>query len=336
MYLVIQKNVVWMVVGILIIMVSGCDISDPSSEEVNEVLDDSYLSYSDWKPTSIPQQLIEYSNISEAILANHKANIFWYNLDPSNVSVSEIFDNESNSTNVQGLDIVYSPRNRGFYNTNKSYVNSDTSWAGVMTTIKYDDIIGLTEKFNNSYLTMWVKYQVNNPVNYFLIEIGKISEDVIKNDRFDSEDKNFNDKLDENEDSGIDGFFDNDEPIFNKTSNLDPNNDNYSFDDIFYNYQRSNFQENNGMLDSEDINNNKRLDKANDYFAYEIPIDSSQNNLISGYGENGWFKFKIPLSEYSYAVGNPSISELTTLRFWFNGKTEDIHLKIAEIKFVTE
>ncbi len=334
MYLLIQKNVEWIVIGLFIIMISACDISDSSSEVENEVLDDSYLSYSDWKPSSIPQQLIEYSNISETNLVSFKANIFWLNIDPPTVFANEIVDNVSNSLTVQALDIVYSPRTRGSYNTNNSYVNSDSSWAGVMTAIKYDDTIELADKFSSSYLTMWVKYNENNPVNSFLVEIGKISEDVINNYRFDHEDRNYNGKLDENEDTGIDGFFDNDEPLFSGTTNLDPNNDNYNY--WFPNFQRYNFQENNGMLDSEDLNGNYKLDKPNDYFAYEIPIDSLQNSFISEYRENGWFKLRIPLNEYSYTIGTPIISELTTLRLWFNGKTDDFNLKIVEIKFVVE
>ncbi|MBK7264810.1 MAG: hypothetical protein IPI12_00370 [Ignavibacteriales bacterium] len=122
------------------------------------------------------------------------------------------------------------------------------------------------------------------------IDLGKISEDVIPNNRLDSEDKApQNELIDEGEDTGLDGYFDPQEQTVFGSQKSDPSNDNFAYNNSplfdLYNYFNINGTEGNAQLtdigrvpDTEDLNRNGVLDQANSYFRYEIPIDTTAAN----------------------------------------------------------
>ncbi len=179
------------------------------------------------------------------------------------------------------------------------------------------------------------------------IDLGQISEDVMPNRKLDTEDKNDNDLVDDGEDTGMDGIKDVGEPDYNSTSNPDPNNDNYSYqqrtDPVTDDYINQNGTEGNAssleigrIPDTEDLNRNKTLDRTNSYFRYEVPLDTTKANpFVQGGGSNkGWFLFKIPLKDWVEKVGDPSFSVVETFRIWVSGINKRVHLRFAEMNLV--
>ena len=204
-------------------------------------------------------------------------------------------------------------------------------------------------------IEFWIKID-NAPKGTILnLDLGLISEDVIPNLMLDTEDKNYNDIVDEGEDTGIDGIKNVNEPNYNATTNKDPNGDDFKLVQGGYlpeHFVSINGTEGNAALtdigrfpDTEDINNNKRHEKINSYYRYEIPLDTSKaiNPFVAGGGaimDNGnksdWYLFKIPLKDFNEnkTVGSPSFSLVKNIRLWVNGVDEEIHFKLTEFNLV--
>ncbi len=109
------------------------------------------------------------------------------------------------------------------------------------------------------------------------IDLGVISEDVIPNNHLDTEDKNNNQAIDEGEDTGIDGRFDDAERTFYGSTKSDPAVDNFLFEGnpvSIFDYLNINGTQGNsistdaGLLpDTEDLNLNGSVDLANNYLS---------------------------------------------------------------------
>lgn len=336
MWLSRKRCIVKLFTIVLIFQIMGCDTTE--SKEEFDLLDTSYLKYTEWHQASIPAELKDKLNIHEIEIMNLKALVNWYNLNPSRVRVSDIFDHTNYVGTVMALDIFYNYTERASYNNNLDYSYSENSWGGLMRNLHWADSDILANNFNTSYLSMWIKTnKVVNPPGFYSIDIGEISEDVIPNNRFDTEDSEpRNNYLDENEDSGLDGVFDSEEEFYDINNNPDPNNDNYSHDS--YNFTRKNCEEYNDILDSEDINSNFRLDKGNNYYTYKIPFDNLENSFIverrNSIDNNDaeWIKLKIPLNNFSEKIGEPNNQKLKSIRFCFWGLSENCMLSLVELK----
>src|SRR5439155_3326827 len=121
------------------------------------------------------------------------------------------------------------------------------------------------------------------------IDFGRVSEDALwernalPNDRLDTEDKNGDTKLDKDEDTGLDGLHNEQEPGF--TGANDPNGDDYHYTTGSPDYSGINGTENNskddpnGRPDTEDLNLDGHLDKDNDYF--EATVDLSDTTYVA-------------------------------------------------------
>ncbi|MEN8192859.1 MAG: hypothetical protein ABFS12_08585 [Bacteroidota bacterium] len=326
------------IVILAIFILISCDVTDTLQETNESPLDMTYLSSADWYLASCPVTHKNNLNLDDLNLNMRRGNAYWHNLYPSDVILSDIIDSVSSSISIPVLHFVYDPNQKGQYNNNPTYSSTDASWAGVTVLLKEEDALKIGEKFNNSYLVMWISPPWNTTLTHFNIDIGEISEDVILNDMFDTEDHNYNEHFDDGEDTGLDRLFDKDESGYDEI-NIDPNNDNYELiTTSFIDFSKSNYHENNNNLDSEDINNNWNLDKSNNYYTYKMPMDTTDNNYIveNRVSSSRWWKIRIPLTNYSGIVGTPNNNELEMLRIWFNGMTEDIRFRIVEMKFVVE
>lgn len=314
------------------------------------------MPYNSWRDISVPTKLPFISNLPlfnnpreaqpQNAQMNYKAKSFWYNVTPSDVTVKEIFGDRKKATPddnfITVLDYRFLPNERGPYNWFPNLSDRSKNWGGMMKYLS-STANNLIEE-NIEFIEFWVKI-VRAPANLKLnIDLGQISEDVIPNGRLDTEDKNLNDLVDDGEDTGIDGLFDNEEPGYNATTNPDPSNDNYAFQlTTNADYSRVNGTERNAksidqgrLPDSEDLNRNFTLDLVNSYFRYEIPLDTNRttNPFIQGSGNNGWFLFKIPLKDFVMKEGNPSFSVVEFIRFWVAGADQDVHIRFAEMNLV--
>lgn len=305
------------------------------------------VSFSLWKPASPP--VSRHVTNTSLLSTDSKAKLNWYNVQPSDVTVTEIWPNKSvrrgeDRHTVMNLDFY--PTRRGMYNytTNPdSTMNPpNRTWNGVM---KYLSTTGANFLEQNiGFLEIWMKAvgpadQLQRGRLY--VDMGLISEDVIPNRRMNSEDLVMypqpNGILNPGEDIGLDMLTDAQERLqyadlvqaFPQLAG-DPSGDNYYYTQGTGDFDGVNGTENsqNGPVgnfpDTEDLNNNNFTgppDLVNSYLQYEVPLDTMyidslqvlrQNKYIVGGGVNRWFQFRIPLIKPDRVVGagNPSPEEI--------------------------
>jgi len=319
------------------------------------------ISYTTWKDLSVPNKLPFIGNLPREDQMDYKGKSFWFNILPSNVTTDQIWPNKDVSTkdrSVTVLDYIFRPDDRGMYNYEPNLNDPTKVWGGMMK--------GLSSSANNlveekiEAIEFWINI-INAPEGAKLhLDLGMISEDVIPNNEFDTEDKNFNSIVDEGEDTGIDGLPSTQEPGYNGSDNRDPAADNFKLIQsnskyiVYDDYYAVNGTEGNAALtdigkfpDSEDLNGNITLDNLDSYFRYEIPLDTSKQNnpFVAGGGatikkgeyagmKSWWYQFKIPLKDFKEKIGEPSFSLVEFIRLWVGGVKQEVHFQITEFNLV--
>ena len=305
------------------------------------------VSYTGWRDVSVPDDIPGFEGLLKKDQLNYKSKSYWYNILPSDVNVEDIWgDRKSvgrNDDQITVLDYVFLPDQRGAFNREPNFDDINQNWGGMMTPLS-STASNLVEE-NIEFVEFWLKIRSAPDSAKIIMDLGQISEDIIPNSTLDQEDKNDNDRLEDEEDTGLDGLTDAQEiaEYGDANGDGDPNNDNFSFT-LGGVYDRINGTEGNGRLsdtgllpDTEDMNKNFTLDKVNSYFRYEIPIDTNRtrNEFISGGGDNdNWYQFRIPLQEWTSQVGNPSFTIVEVIRMWVTGVNEPIHIRLAELNLV--
>ena len=238
-----------------------------------------------------------------------------------------------------------------------------------------EDWTGLTQRISSGGIDLSKSRFIEIWVNDFTsrhdstsvtlrVDLGVVSEDAYwdpqapPNGILDTEDKNFDGKLDLGtgpgdpnfEDTGLDNRVDENEPGYDSATNPDPNGDDYHYDAVANpdDYSAIDNFEYNGLgsatarPDTEDLNRNSFLDLDNDYFeatidladtayvAIDVPADYAGNpNVVPG---NGWRLFRVPFSGDAFRiVGTPSWASVTHLRFWIGDMPKPIRLQIGGI-----
>lgn len=283
-----------------------------------------------WTKSSVPVA-------SEGLLAladSTRGRLIWYN-PWDQVDAKEIWPNLDSNTPAQDraihvLTLEFTP--------NPSNSVPDTcEWGGIMRALP----VASFDQSRSKYLEMWIKGEGA----ILHIDLGAISEDVIPNGVLDTEDKGRNalernDILDEDEDTGLDGLFDPEEPGYDPVTNPDPNGDNWSYDNK-YDYSHINGTEGNrndpdrgARPDTEDINGNGILDLKNDYFEYIFELGDS--SYIDGGWKNpyGWRLYRIPLDQPARQVGEPDMSLIEFARLWISGVESGLRIQIATFDLV--
>ena len=307
--------------------------------------------YGGWKDISFPRLLIDGDDRINADKLQYKAKSNWFNDIRSayNVTVEDLYGKERadqtsrEDQRIIAMDFWYKPGERGYYNRRPNLSNKSRNWGGIMRSLS-STANNLVEE-NIQYIEFWMKIN-EAPANAKLyIDLGQISEDIIPNSKLDTEDKNQNDAYDAGEDIGLDGKNNEDEK--NDTTipeEGDPSGDDY--DANVANYAKINGTEGNAnnidmgrLPDSEDLNRNWFLDNVDNFFRYEVPLDTSSlvNPFIQGgKGGRGWYLIRIPLNKYNPVLskGNPDLRIAETVRFFITGVESDVHLRLAEINLV--
>ncbi|MBN1300365.1 MAG: cell surface protein SprA [Melioribacteraceae bacterium] len=303
------------------------------------------INYTGWKDLSPP--FVGTAAELETYMST-KAKTFWFNILPSDVDVNAIWPEKAVSRKEQQvtvLDFVFRPGERGMYNNFPDIdANYAANWGGMMRPLS-STASNLIEE-NIEFIEFWFLPK-EVPANAKLyIDIGKISEDVIPNGKLDTEDPDNNDNLeDESQDRGIDYISDANED--GSESVTDKAGDNFRIvpgSQIVDDYRNINGTEGNAQLtdigrfpDSEDLNRNFTLDRLDSYFRYEISLDTSFANpyRVGGGGRKGaWYQFRIPVREFTEAIGDPDLQIIEFFRIWAIGLTEELHLRFAELNFV--
>ena len=319
------------------------------------------VSYGGWKDLSPPDSLELLPGLTPAEKMRYKAMAWWYSITPSDVQAQYIWPKRSvtQQNQVPVMDFVFDPDTPGTYNWNPVDLkkSSDSSWGGMMKYLSSG--ANNLQSQNIQYIEFWLQADPNTPVppnaNLY-IDLGRISEEVIPGDEYETEDRNNNGVVDANEDTGIDTMFDAQERQYCKergyyTQNKpDPSNDDFALPltanpDPFA-YFHANGTEGNAanidlgrIPDTGDLNLNGKIDLVNSYFRYTIPIDSNEakkENLIAGESDNQyhWFLYRIPLQNFTNQIGNPTLTDIEYIRVFVQGVSQMVHVRFAEFDLV--
>jgi len=281
------------------------------------------------------------------------------NLYTRRVFIDEIFPErdivQGQTTVINTLDLTYYPTERGPYNFDPSAINGISNptqaWAGIMRQITSTDF----EQANVEYIEFWLQDpfldNVTNPGGTLNIDLGNISEDILKDGK-----KMYENGLPENgdistllpvttyqtvvpknqsltyafstlgqerdnQDVGLDGYDDNEEIAqFGASFGEDPSKDNYTYflnaeGDIFERYKNYNGLQGN----SPDIftqTNRGALPQPN---VEDINRDNTMNTIDS------YFEYKIDISPSTLNENNPQIRDIKTRNVQLpNGQTREV------------
>lgn len=320
-----------------------------------------------WKHSSVP---------SIGITGLHNTEIEWYS-PPNAIKERELnprltdAQGGGNSRQVLALSLPRRPT-RG---VNNSATAPDPLWAGLTYQL---DPYGIdlsraqfleiwVDDFNDHHVTSAPAPRVRGMHVKLHIDLGAVSEnqqrspDVPPNTAIDSEDKPPRDNQlsvtdNNNEDTGIDGLLDPQEPGFGSSdpndwrdlvtaSASDPEGDDFhKVDEAFKEpidtrrFRGTNGTEGNRNLspypDTEDLNLNNNLDVSENYYEFTVDLgDDASSYLRPGTGIdvrrdyptqvdelNGWRRYRIPLNDVlRRQVGSPDLTLARHLRVWLEG-----------------
>ncbi len=311
--------------------------------------------FSSWTPSSAPISS-RLGDVPDSVKDWSRARMLWYNR-PNAATIREIWPNKQYRPGqdiVQVLDIDYYPSRRAMYNyapalnlwLHRGLPEVKNNWNGIMRYI--GATAGSLLEQNVNYLEIWMRASAADSINLksgrMMVNIGRISEDVIPDGKLNSEDylvtpSNPNGLPNgilnkDEEDVGLDMEPDaveirlhHDFLVANAGDpDVDPNDpagDDYSFksqtDFSHRNGSEKNAQDGgdaSGLFpNTEDLNSDYTVNLNNEYLEYEVPLDKSyitdstgsaefQNNYIVGGGSNKWYQYRIPLLQPTRVVGS--------------------------------
>jgi len=328
------------------------------------------VAYTNWFPASIPEFIPDLDTPFKQTLQEkqeYRAKLDWYNILPSDVLITDLKPERERLGIVPGenqltvLNLWFRPNLRAPFNysmdfKNKLFAHPRRAWNGIMRLISSTASNLLDENIN--FIEFWVNIQKSQPTVKLHIDLGIISEEVIPNNKLDTEDGLDggirNGILGPDEDRGLDGLTDAQERVefaefirkYPQYSN-DPSGDNWvrpvASSLLPKDYENINGTENNSQSeagrfpDTEDLNRNNVLDRANSYFTYEIPLDTTNPIFVkyrSGGGAAGWYQIRIPIIDTTRSVGTPSFTNVDAIRLWLSGADQEVLIRLAEMNLV--
>ena len=321
-----------------------------------------------WKSCSAP---LSYESISgtfgDELRQRNRGRLYWYNPYVP-VRTKEIWPNQQTSLRAgnETTDVMVLKYKSMAH---QEEVDKDSIWVGITTSLYSGDY----EQTQSKFFEIWVKGSSGR----LHLDLGKISEDSDGNGRLNTEDipgaglTLGNGFLEDNEDTGLDGCFDETENgwggclesnsyndlfslgesiLINTSDDInpeDPNNDNWSYEAGDLDYSSVNGTENNGTgssiqeggkyPDTEDLDRSTFLDKNNDYFSTNFML--TDTTYLAGETEKegvatGWKLFRVPLSDFK-RVKNIEWNEIRYVRLGITGlEKEENTLQIAKIEIV--
>ena len=298
-----------------------------------------------WKESSVPFFYDDDLSIfAGSFSQRNRGELFWYN-PYIPVRTREIWPNQSTSVQAgnETTDVLILRHRKRSHQKN---VDSDSTWVGVTTSLYSGDY----DQTQSKFFEIWLK----GTRGKLTIDLGKISEDWDGNGSLNTEDipeaglTLGNGFLEDQEDTGLDGCFDEYEDgwggclqqntyqyysdqgevdIINTGSDVDPNDpngDNWNYDQGSSDYSKANGTEGNGTgskiqeggkyPDTEDLDRSGFLDKVNDYFSASFYL--TDTTYLAGQTEKngiqtGWKLYRIPLADFK----NVSSTEWNEIRY---------------------
>ena len=247
------------------------------------------------------------------------------------------------------------------------------SWAGIQRVLG-TSTTNLVDQ-NMAFIEFWINIvsdRADNDSAKLNIDLGYISEDVIPNGILNTEDGLNNPPLytptgvlDPKYDWGLDMMNDamEQKAYANFTNKYpryygDPSGDDFTPLPVgngsaldttkAENYEGVNGTDGNSSSDAghfpdtEDLNKNGVLDKKNDYFEYEVPLDTTNSQfkfLTVGTGSapntgSSWHQIRIPLAGYNRKIGQPTFTNVEGIRIWVTGAGKPMLFRLVDLNLV--
>ncbi|MCJ7553108.1 MAG: cell surface protein SprA [Ignavibacteriaceae bacterium] len=311
------------------------------------------VSYTSWRDLSPPDSLTYLPGLSRLEKMDHKGKTFWFTRTPSDITVEQIYGDRKqvarSDQQVSVMDFVFMPDTPGTSNYTPELSNPNTSWGGNMKVLS-STASNLVEE-NIEFIEFWLNIRKAPDSTKLYIDLGRISEDAIPNNRLNTEDIYNNETITDPDvqDLGLDMLTDAEEKSLYGSAKADPAGDNFFFqrNDALhpFDYFNINGSQGNAILtdiglipDTEDLNRNGTLDQVNSYYRYEIPLDTNQgvNPFIAGGGltQYGWYLYRIPLKDFAMQIGNPSFTNIEFIRMFTQNVPEWMWFQITEFNLV--
>lgn len=304
----------------------------------------------------------------DTVAQRFRGRTFWYQKFVPDVPQADVYPNRQRiqgRQNINPLRIVFDPDQRGIYNDNAEFIdqasprwndpdsldvrnevyrfqreNRNRIWGGFTRLLS-----SFTTNFDNEnidFIEIMLRVEDYEPGSKMYIDLGMISEDMISNQRLNTEDR-FppNNLIDPGEDIGIDTL-DNEREKERYPAPLnreaDPARDDYFFnfggdrqnqqesDFVKYNnYEGNASQSELGQFPDTEIlnrNNGQTIMLDNSYFRYEInltPDPATNPQIVGGNPDKGWYQYRIPIRRPDTIVGNPLFTNIQYARIAMRG-----------------
>jgi len=324
------------------------------------------VNYGGWSNASVPDYIAGLDDpfkLTALDKMEYKAKLVWFNFPPGDVVVTDIWPKKQVAAGNEAVTVMnlwFRPKERAPYNYSldlegKLWSHPQNAWSGIQRLIGSTASNLLDENIN--FIELWINLPKVQPTAKFTIDLGLISEDVVPDNKLNTEDGLdggiVNGILRQGEDVGLDGLSDDQERQAHADFVLkypqysaDPAGDDWSRPSTtsltWSDYNSINGTEGNAASDvgrfpdTEDLNRNNVLDRANSYFEYEFSLDTMSldfRHYLVG-GNKGWFQIRIPLNEYKRTVGDPTFGTVEAMRVWVSGAQDETMLRIAEFNLV--
>ncbi|MCF7741024.1 MAG: cell surface protein SprA, partial [Candidatus Marinimicrobia bacterium] len=268
----------------------------------------------------------------------------------------------NNRTDIMVLD--FDPEWARAVGVNASDATKRDVWGGTSYYLRASE----RDQSRTKFIDIWVKGDKGK----LHIDLGKVSEDQIPNNELNTEDipeAGFmygNNILENDEDTGLDGVFDEDEKVVvydsegnpdtlgygderlrdYKRDPEDPHSDNWYWQNQSNDYSQINGTEGNGTgtpidaggkyPDSENMNENKNIDLDNDYVTVDIDLEDDNSIYTEGANEKGWKLYRVPLKDFQPAKENSNFTweNVEAMRLWMNDVVDQTQTWIAKIEMV--
>ncbi len=318
------------------------------------------ISYGSWTEASFPDEYSTFKNYSllpevdslgipfqyflKSYSGSEDLSFYWYNPKDENKYIKDQIYNDvpgdQKNDKVNTLNIVFTPSvsNPAFEDEN---INAADSWGGVMRYL----YSGYQDMREIKYIEFLASASRDITLN---IDIGDLSEDVIPNGDLNTEDFKYeNNVLDvgsDSEDVGVDQISgDNDYHAL-----TDPEGREKKFYE-FFSFDNHPAQdgsptpdsqigndwdfcktENNGKLDSEDLDGSNDVDRSIRAYRYTINLKSDpgldNEYVVSVDFGSDFALYRIPVKDFkTYLNKEPDLSRMKYIKLWLNNAKDDLY-----------
>ncbi|MEX2116011.1 MAG: cell surface protein SprA [Bacteroidota bacterium] len=314
---------------------------------------------------NLSDPLVRQSLMVDTSKMEFKSKLIWFNIDPSDVFVTDIWPTRQTRTAAEDfvttLNLFLSPSTRGPFNYSMNLEDSlfaqpAKAWAGIMRPLGSIATDLLDQ--NITFVELWMRVEQAAPGATLNINLGTVSEDVIPNRLLETEDGLGGGiktgTISEGQDLGLDMLSDAEEDdrftaFVGKYPEYagDPSGDNYAVQNrgslspasyASMHGTQGNAKDRGSFPDTEDLNSNNIVDRTDSYFEYEISLDTTSVNfrryVTGGEPNTGWYQIRIPIKESTREIGNPSLTNIESVRLWLTGSDDDVHVRITEFNLV--